>query len=548
MRARLAALVSLIAAASVFPQQQPPLVETIEVRVANIDVVVRDKAGNPIAGLTRDDFVLLDDGVPQKITNFYEVRRGEDPTAPAGSDAEVPVEVRQRRIVVFVDSASLTPARKKSVLESLDRFLARLRPEDQCMLVSWRFQPEIITPFTNNRPALQRGIDVIARNGAAGERSAETISTIRRNIQGQINQAEEGFLTWAEAYDNARLLVNRYGERLLVEERAFADALDIVTTTMAGLQGKKVLVLVAEQLPRSPASDLYAYINEEIGTHLQAQTVWFETATGVVGNDVPVHFERVAQMASERGVTVYPIGAAAVDNDISSEDRLRVDHTYTFTRDANTASALQGIADVTGGVAITRSSNFDLAFDTIDRDLSSYYSLGYKPAGEGGHRHNIVVKSTNSAYAVRARQAYVVQSTDDLMADRVVANLYVEPGKNDWPIALRTAAPRKDGKHFLVPVEVEIPSTLTLIPQQDKLAGSFVLYFALGDAKGKTSTVLRRPEDLLIPVASEKTVRAKPMRFTTSMRMKPGENVLSVAILDQLSGSMGFARTKILAH
>src|SRR5262249_31137661 len=138
--------------------------------------------------------------------------------------------------------------------------------------------------------------------------------------------------------------------------------------------------------------------------------------------------------------------------------------------------------------------------------------------------------------------------TDDQMADRVIANLYVESGKSDWPIALRTAAPQREGKYFVVQVEVEIPPTLTLIPQQDKLAGSFVLYFAAGDARGRTSTVLRRPEDLSIPAAAEKTVRAGPMRFRTNLKVAPGENLLSVAIIDQFSGTMGFARAKVLAR
>src|SRR5262249_52222488 len=190
MRVRLVALLTLIAALA-FPQQQPALVESIEVRVANIDVVVRDRAGNPVAGLTKDDFQLFDNGKPQTITNFYEVRRGEDPSAPAGSESEVPVEVRQRRIVVFVDSASLTPARKKAVLNSLDKFLDRLRPEDQCMLVSWRTRPEIIAPFTNDRKVLAHGMDVISHYNAVGERSADGINIVRRNIQSEIRDAED---------------------------------------------------------------------------------------------------------------------------------------------------------------------------------------------------------------------------------------------------------------------------------------------------------------------------------------------------------------------
>src|SRR5215470_632301 len=113
MRARIAALLTLTAAA-VYPQQQPPLVETIEVRVANVDVVVTDRKGNPIVGLTKADFELYDENAKQPITNFYEVRRGQDMSAPAG-DQDVPLSVRQRRVALLVDAATLTPARKSAV-------------------------------------------------------------------------------------------------------------------------------------------------------------------------------------------------------------------------------------------------------------------------------------------------------------------------------------------------------------------------------------------------------------------------------------------------
>ena len=47
---------------------------------------------------------------------------------------------------------------------------------------------------------------------------------------------------------------------------------------------------------------------------------------------------------------------------------------------------------------------------------------------------------------------------------------------------------------------------------------------------------------------AEKTVRAKPMMFTTSLRVNSGDSMLSVAIIDQLSGTVGFARMKIAAR
>jgi len=58
------------------PAPAPTLSERIEVRVAGIDVVVTDRAGNVITGLTKDDFELLENKVPRPIVNFYEANKG----------------------------------------------------------------------------------------------------------------------------------------------------------------------------------------------------------------------------------------------------------------------------------------------------------------------------------------------------------------------------------------------------------------------------------------------------------------------------------------
>ena len=55
--------------------------ESIEVRVVNVDVIVRDRAGKPVTGLTKADFEIYENGQKREITNLYEVRGA--PASPA---------------------------------------------------------------------------------------------------------------------------------------------------------------------------------------------------------------------------------------------------------------------------------------------------------------------------------------------------------------------------------------------------------------------------------------------------------------------------------
>src|SRR5436190_21842494 len=103
---------------------QEKLGETIDVRVVNVDVVVRDRAGKPVPGLTKDDFEVFDNGKPQIVTNLSEVRPSaalplsvsvSDPAATvaaAETQAMPNIEIRPRKIVGFIDNYSLPPLRR----------------------------------------------------------------------------------------------------------------------------------------------------------------------------------------------------------------------------------------------------------------------------------------------------------------------------------------------------------------------------------------------------------------------------------------------------
>ena len=58
------------------PRAMAPVTERVEVSVTNIDVIVTDSKGNRIPDLTKNDFEVFQDGVPQVISNFYAVTGG----------------------------------------------------------------------------------------------------------------------------------------------------------------------------------------------------------------------------------------------------------------------------------------------------------------------------------------------------------------------------------------------------------------------------------------------------------------------------------------
>jgi VWFA-related protein len=558
IRRRVFAVVLVLANSASFAAPQQPLVESIEVRVANIDVVVRDKAGNPVTGLTKDDFELYEDGTKQPITNLYEVRRNADvvPAQPARSDETpsagtpaAPVEQRPRKLILFVDSFSLQPSRKAPILAAVEKFIDRqMKPEDQAMLVSWRLSVNVVTPFTSDKAAVKNGIATLAET----PRGPDEVTKLKSDIQELIRIALSGsrMMSMDEAHAKSLQLVDAYAADLILREDELLNDLGRMSSTLAGVEGKKVLVFAGENLPEHPGAELYRYVNAQFAAYLSrnGNPLDMQEVMGVTGNRMQQTITKVASQAGAYGVTIYTIDAADMNSDFSAENGGAPDPSETFSRNANTSAALQTIASITGGVAIANTTNFDLAFDTIGRDLDSYYSLGYKPREKGGSTRRIVVKMKNRAYRVRTPETFILRSSEDQMKDRTIANLYADV-PSAWPVAIRTATPKKDGRGiYAIPVQVVMASTLTLLPEGKNLVGGFTLYFVVGNVAGGPSEVMRRPESLRIPATAEVGVRAKPMTFTTTIRVKEGESMLSVGVIDQTSATTGFARLKLIAR
>ena len=556
------AIIVLLTALSASSQQK--LVETIEVRVANIDVVVRDKAGKPVVGLTKDDFELLENGVAQRITNFYEIRRDSAASPTQATQPEsvsvspAPAELRRRRVVLFVDSTSLRPATMTPVLDAVERFIDnRVGPDDQMMIVHWRLGLHVITPFTSDHAVLKRGFDTLTHLAPIPNPTRR----VKRDIEDYYDDAQRGALGWEGAYGRSLGAVQSCSNEIVAQELALLESLHRTEATLAGLEGKKVILFVGETMPIRPGADLYGYTYNLFSPHLSRGTVMpgaiipithnmpMESIMGIPGHDMPKRIEDVAQAASADGVAVYSIGTGDVNSEFGADNSAPLDSSEAWARIGNTASSLNMMAEITGGVAITRTTNFDLAFDAIAQDLDSYYSLGYRPPNDTNtSARKIVVKTKNRAYSVRTRETLTLKSNDDQMSDRVIANLYSDGLASTWPITVRTGQPKRDGRYYIIPIQVVMPSTITLLPQENSLVGGLILYVVVGSADGQTSDVVRHPQGLKIPPAAESAIRSKPMTYTTGIRVKGGESTLSIAVLDQVSGAMGFARAKIAAR
>ena len=555
----IALLVGVIAAFPTFTQEK--LVESIEVRVVNVDVVVTDRAGKPVTGLTKDDFELFENGKPQKITNLYEVRpvkegetldvAGALETNGESTPALPPAELRARRLVLFVDNSSLPVFERNKVFKALEKFIDNdMRAGDETTLVTWNPGLKIVTPFTSDRNELHAAIKTMSvhANSGANDMVAQQ-DQIKRECNSYLDDAKNRSLTFPQAWDMCKGSVSAFSELMAHNARNVLEGMRLTSTTLAGVEGKKVMVIAGASLPERPGLDLNMWAMSLFQNYVRGLNP-MQALAETQHNLTTFSIEKFARQANADGVTVYVIDAADSRNYTSAEQSTSTDLTEQFAAFTNTAQAYQTIARITGGVMVN-SNNFEAAFTTIAKDLGYYYSLGYKPGAEvkNAKDRSIVVKTKNRDLRVRSRQSYTPKSSDEQVNDRVVANIYHSGVKSEWPIDLSTGSAAKEGDRFRIPVHISIASkNVTLLPQEGQLVGGFDVYIAVGTDGGAMSKVSKAAQPIKIPLNAENTLRSKPMTYDVSIVVRPGESTLSVGIVDEISSASGFARTKIVAR
>jgi VWFA-related protein len=549
-RIAISALLVLIAGAALAQES-----ESIEVRVVNVDVVVRDRAGKPVTGLTKNDFEIYENGQKREITNLYEVRAPVPATAAAtatpaqpapATPTETPVEIRPRNIVIFVDNYSIEPFRRDKVLASVDKFVDQLGPQDKVMLVLETQKTTVVTPFTSDRKAIRAGVETIKKSASSYNRTA-SLDHRKQTINEYISIAKEGKLEWKDAYAHATSDVESHVEEVIFSSRNTLAALGQITAALAGLEGKNVVIFAGAHLPERPGVELYQWLYNAFTTYMSNLTFNSESISGKTGSMQHYSIEEAARAASANGVVLYMIDAADSRDAGSAEATAPIDQTEHFMTFTNTAMAYQTLARISGGMAITNTSNFDFAFQTLVNDLNSYYSLGFKPSENAtpGLR-TIVVKMKNPEYRFHARETYIPSSKPvlDEMSTRVIANLYTTDPHNAWEVSVTPGTPEKQGTEYRVPFEVTMAPTITLEPQGDNLVGNFAVFVVVGNGEN-TSKVIRNVHAVKVPVDAEDDFREKKITYKAAITMTSGDNILSVAVVDQGSKTAGFARAKV---
>lgn len=412
------------------PDQQQPSFKS-GVQLVEVDVRVFDRGGRFVTDLTRDDFELVEDGVPQKIEAMLLVgapgpsAAEPAPALPKTSDTQEPSG--RQTWIFFFDLDHLTPGagfdRARTAVEDFIR--KRFREGDVAGVLAG-------DKMVNNRltSVRQELLDAVKQVKPRSDSRALYIEMTRE---------------WPRLLNEEEALRIGRGEREPLQRavtRACGD--DPEQCQIADSAVRQKGVKIGGDIQRASLTTLRSLNGLASGlARMPGPKTVVLLSNGFVAQEVESTLRSVVGQIARAGARVYAIDVRGLDRAGQSNliDQAQVESPAgPGTKFDSLADGANSVAVDTGGMMIRNENNFGRALDTIADDSGRYYVLAYQSANSNfdGKYRAIRVRVKREGVRVRARSGYLA-----LPPSRMLLPQPIKPPDSPSAIAVPDVPPLK---------------------------------------------------------------------------------------------------------
>jgi len=509
-----------------------PGVLRAESELVRIDVEVTDRSGRPVKGLREDQFVVTDNGKPQKISSFsYSDIESIDTVGPENTKPVViPVdggepaakenlsdEVRDRRmLVLFFDLSSMETDDIIRAHDAAVKFLAKqMTPADLVSVVVFSSELSVLANFTNNRAVLDKAIAQIMP-GAASELADQQYAAAQ-NGEYDVQQDTQAAYT----PDQTEFNVFNTDQKLI--------AIESLTNVLAGIPGRKALVEFTGGITQT---------GEENRAELTAATDAANRA------DVSIY------SIDARGMFATPPGGdvtTAAASGTSMFSGASVFHQTDQREDSR--DTLATLSTDTGGRAFFDLGDLSDAFPKIQQENGGYYLVGYDlppDVKHDGRWRAVAVKVKVPGAHVRYRNGYYAprdfQHLEKEDKEQQLEEALESPNPEvELPVAVETAMFRLSDSQVYVPISAKLSSSALEWAQKRGLHTAEFDFAAevKGVPSGQTVAALRDTITVHLDEQQYQQVTHSNLVYQGGVVLAPGAYRLKFVARENESGKMG---------
>lgn len=528
-----AIITTFLIAQFVLPAQQGTFKFETTTRLVVVNISVRDKDGNPVEGLKASDFTVTEDGKPQQV-KVFEYQRLEDTVLPEIAPAAAPAapapaapaavqiapskagEVRykdRRLLVLFFDQASMPVTDQIRTREAALQFVRnRITAADMVAVMAYSTELKVLQDFTSDRDVLTR----VVKSLSAADTGMANGST------GDDSEADTGA---AFTQDDSEFNIFNTDRKLA--------ALESAVKMLASLPEKKALVYFASGLSKTGV-DNQAQLRATVNAAVRGNVAFYPVdARGLVAT-APIGD---ATQGSPGGQAMYSGGSqrTAQSNFQSQQETL-----YTLAAD-------------TGGKALLDSNDLSLGIVKAQKDISSYYIVGYYSTNaaldgryrrikvEVGRKLNARLDYRTGYFASKEFKAF---NTSDRERQLQEALMLGDP-VTDLTVALEINYFRQARDRYFVPVSVKIPGTDIELARRGGAETTRLDFIGeVKNAKGVPQGTVRDNITVKLKGETAGQLAKHNLEYDTGFTLPPGAYTLKFLARENETGKMGTFETK----
>jgi VWFA-related protein len=490
----------------------------VNTELISVSVIVRDKHGQPVTDLTKDDFVLLDTKKPQSI-QIFSMEKTEAKPQPASS---TPPDTYSNEIgggdstpsnltIILLDSLNTPFFDRAYPRNQVRKLLLTLQPRDRVALYALGPHLRVLHDFTSDASSL------LATLKESKDYELLDVDVPHPPAANAVNHQLEPLADEDLAAQAEQLAQNRAA--------ATAEALRTIADHVGYLPGAKNLIWISADFPfyiesnnlqRSPEGKRLAY---------------------------PTESEMVERALTNANIAVYPIDARGLV--AGGVDEIANKSPDKLISEMAESSNMEMFARRTGGHAYRDTNGIAGSIrQTIDGSRVTY-QLGFYPEDVAwdGSFHKLQVKVNRRDVQVQARDGYFAMAQPNLTHEMVRELLYqaahspIDATGIRFSLHVAPVSPADDNKLRLS--FSLAPSQFAFASQNGELKDAVDVAFITMDANNHALQTTILPLPFKIDAQTYEHLVQAGLPLTREVAIPPNASKLQVVVLDEGNGQVG---------
>lgn len=476
--------------------QQSQSVIRASTRLVILDVVATDDKGQPLSGLKAEDFTVLEEGQPQRLSDFSFHTPGViTQTAPQPNIITNTPEYSGQSClnVILLDAINTDFSNHAYAQDQLIEYLDGNPAIQPTAVYALEGNLKLLHDFTTDTKALR---EVLARYKSLGPTHLPTVEAAASPFErrGTFQPVHQG-------------------------RSAAFYAMSFLAEGLAGYPGRKNLLWISEGFPLNLFPD--ALMGDQV----------------VTIEDFSPIMEKIADDLMAAQVAVYPISAAGVSQ----------------TSQFSAHGAMAGLAQRTGGKTFFNRNDIGAGVRSSLDDGATYYTLEYYPQNrkwDQKFRH-IQVKLSRPGVKLQHRDGYYAMSPGVRYGENVVAHQLSDALSLNAPAATAISfkaavTPPSAGTQNRLVVSFAVdPHTVSFQRDADDLQHASLscvvwAYSGKGDpirSEGGSNAALK-PEEF-------RQIMQNYFPCKRTLDLKPGRYTLRLGVVDMTTNLIGTASARV---